>query len=741
MRSPREIRAILEMGETSSVEFKMIFSKNDTLKAVTAFTNDLAEQGGGLLLIGIHPKTKQATGVEDLDNLQQIIANNCRDAINPPVSPVIYIAELEKPILVVEAQSGDRTPYRFNNDCYVRVGSTTRKATFEDELHLYQRSAQATTEEVIPGDLPPREDVFCEFVGRNAELEYLWGWVRDPNRKRHSLAGEGGVGKTAIAYELASKIKNSGLKPFEHVIWMSAKKMEFTGGTTVTRNTVDFWDLSSALDKMLSSLGFEFANRTVDQKVDDLLSIVDGPPIFVVVDDIDTLPPEAQDGREFLTFRLPSAGAKVLATTRMELYGLPCTRVSGFEAHEGLEFIRSRLIDCGIFPNTLSRQQMESIVQTATGNPLYIEDLLRLALNLGDTAEAVNLWKDHGAGDEARNYALRREFEMLSGDAKLLMLAASVAQQPLTGKELGMLANLSTKRTNDALDDLQNRFFISRPSLIEGMPRFDLNANTRRLVVDLSEKSDQLTNDLKRVRGAYTAMFGDVYSNRSRQSVVSGIVEQAVAWVRVENTLEAERVVEDGLTRFPEDPDLHGIAGYVFKKSTPRRTTDARERFRRASQLKSRNPRMYQHWVDLEVEDRSLDGELEASAAWTKAFPQDPRAAFAYGTAQTRVGQRLLGELQHNRGMQMLRDAERSLSAALVPLEKVRTGEYGLHGKVHRAMVLNAAALYGSLQDSHWLDALASRLETWRAEHPTDPAVAIERDRLRRRFPQATLPA
>ena len=402
MRSPEEILAILEIDETASVEFKRSYDKEETLRVVTAFKNDLAEQGGGLLLIGIDPKTKQAVGVEHLDDLQQRIANTCRDAIDPAVSPVVYIVPLENPVVVVEVQAGERPPYRFGHDCFVRIGSTTRRATFEDELLLHQRSNQATIDESIPGDLPPREDVFRDFVGRTAELEALWEWVRDARRRRHSLAGEGGVGKTAIAYEMASRIKGSGLKPFEHVIWMSAKQIEMSGGVVVERSSVDFWDLPSALDKMLGSLGFEFEGRTIDERADDLVSIVKDVPIFIVVDDIDSLPDEAQDTVDFLTFQLPSVGAKVLATTRRQLYGLPATRVSGFGVHEGIAFIGSLLADGGIAPHTLSRQQMERILQAATGNPLYIEDLLRLVLNLGDAEEAIKLWKDHGAGDEAR---------------------------------------------------------------------------------------------------------------------------------------------------------------------------------------------------------------------------------------------------------------------------------------------------------------------------------------------------
>ena len=666
MRSVEEIQILLETGESTSVEFKMKYDRMEVLRAITAFTNDLAEQGGGILLLGIEPKSKQPVGIDDLDGLQQRIASSCKDAIEPPVSPTMYIAPLENLILVVEIHAGERTPYRLGSDCFVRVGSTTRRATFEDELILHNKRTAPTGGEEIPGDLPPQEDFFHEFIGRTAELEELWEWVCDERRRRHTLAGEGGVGKTAIAYELASRVKQSRVRPYEHLVWMSAKRVEFIKGAIVERSSVDFWDLSSALDKILDSLGFEFEGKTIEEKEDDVLSLAKAFPIFIVVDDIDSLTSHSQDASDFLTFRLPSVGAKVLATSRRELHGMPTTRVLGFDTDEGVKFIRSRLSTNGVAVNTLSVDQMENLLAAATYIPLYVEDLLRLAINLGDSTEAARLWKECGAGDEARDYALKREFEMLSADAKLLMLSASVAQQPLSGKELGILANMSPKRTNAALDELQGRFFIPRPSLIEAMSRFDLNANTRRLVMDLAQQNRDLSNQLKRVAGAYTAMFGDIYSSRVRRGVVGTIIEQSVALVRIGNTHKAEQLIADGLSRFPEDPELHGIAGYVFKKSRPKRTTDARERFRRAFELKSRNSKMYQNWIGLEVEEGSLDGELEASLAWSKTFPKSLDATLAYGSALSKIGQRLLRENQHERGLQVLRDAERELLAALV---------------------------------------------------------------------------
>ena len=56
--------------------------------------------------------------------------------------------------------------------------------------------------------LPSREFVVPSFVGRQKELEALSDWMHDEHSHLNMLAGDGGKGKTAIAYEFAVSIVN-----------------------------------------------------------------------------------------------------------------------------------------------------------------------------------------------------------------------------------------------------------------------------------------------------------------------------------------------------------------------------------------------------------------------------------------------------------------------------------------------------------------------------------------------------
>ena len=53
----------------------------------------------------------------------------------------------------------------------------------------------------LEASLQPREEIFDQFVGRTAELEDLWKWLSEPAMGRWVLVGDGGKGKSAVAYQ------------------------------------------------------------------------------------------------------------------------------------------------------------------------------------------------------------------------------------------------------------------------------------------------------------------------------------------------------------------------------------------------------------------------------------------------------------------------------------------------------------------------------------------------------------
>jgi hypothetical protein len=124
---------------------------------------------------------------------------------------------------------------------------------------LIERAAAGASPEIlssIDDTLPPREQVVEDFVGREAELERLWSWLADSDSRRWVLCGDGGKGKTAIAYKFAYDVKLAGPTPICAVFWLSAKRRQYIEGQIRPISSPDFFDLDSALNKILSDYGF-----------------------------------------------------------------------------------------------------------------------------------------------------------------------------------------------------------------------------------------------------------------------------------------------------------------------------------------------------------------------------------------------------------------------------------------------------------------------------------------------------
>src|SRR5437016_736297 len=144
--------------------------------------------------------------------------------------------------------------------------------------------------EALEDRLPPRESIVIDFVGRAKELELLWAWFSDPVSRRWALAGEGGKGKSALAYRFATDVKFTAPKPFQIILWLSAKKKQFREGKITTVREPDFADLQSALNRLLSYYGWaDETEQTQEKKRVRTLELLEAFPALIVVDDIDTL--------------------------------------------------------------------------------------------------------------------------------------------------------------------------------------------------------------------------------------------------------------------------------------------------------------------------------------------------------------------------------------------------------------------------------------------------------------------
>ena len=131
---------LIKQGEGQTVEFKREFT-TDVGKEIVAFANT----DGGVIIIGVDDDGR-IVGVEGKPRkIEERVMGVCRTNCQPPLTPQVEIAVLDgQPLVVISVAEGERL-YSANNICYVRAGSTSRRAMV-DELH---RLALKTTPEVF----------------------------------------------------------------------------------------------------------------------------------------------------------------------------------------------------------------------------------------------------------------------------------------------------------------------------------------------------------------------------------------------------------------------------------------------------------------------------------------------------------------------------------------------------------------------------------------------------------------
>jgi ATP-dependent DNA helicase RecG len=139
-----EIQRVILAGEGPGVEFKEQFTP-----AVDREMVAMLNAGGGVILIGVSDDST-IVGLKDTPRqLEERVMGLCRTNISPSFTPDVETVSLPQgAVLVLRVPEGKQKPYTANGICYVRAGSTTRRArpeelrslSFEAEYTRFERT-------------------------------------------------------------------------------------------------------------------------------------------------------------------------------------------------------------------------------------------------------------------------------------------------------------------------------------------------------------------------------------------------------------------------------------------------------------------------------------------------------------------------------------------------------------------------------------------------------------------------
>ena len=171
--------------------------------------------------------------------------------------------------------------------------------------------------------MPDRNFICPKFFGRDRIIEEIWKWLGESFVYAKVLAGDGGKGKTSIAYEFAQEVCR--VKPYqlEKVIWLTAKSSQFVAEADRYVNVPETHfscteSLLRAICSELAILDEETEGASVPLLKKILRAALALVPTLVVVDDVDSVEPEEQKGIIETAIQMASSQARFLLTTPYE---------------------------------------------------------------------------------------------------------------------------------------------------------------------------------------------------------------------------------------------------------------------------------------------------------------------------------------------------------------------------------------------------------------------------------------
>lgn len=528
--------------------------------------------------------------------------------------------------------------------------------------------------------LPARETIVVDFVGRIPILNALHRWFDDPHSRLRVLSGDGGKGKSSIAYTFATQICARAPDQFYLVAWISAKRRAFVDGAFIQLEP-QFVDRVSCVDRLLEAYGAAEEGDAQHREA-RLIELLTEVPALIVADDVDTLEGAGEEAAiEFLLFDVQKTHSKVLFTSRRELFGLRnvTTVVGGMLPDDANEFVRKRIGLYGFEPSRFSPNAIQRIIDITDASPLYMEDLLRLCGAMGPS-EAIHGWEQN-RGSRVREFALSRELELLSSGGRQIVLACALAEGPVSSSELRVIAGVSDDDVVEALSELRLRYLVPEPSLVGDEPRYTLNRNTKALAASLFQNTPtgrQVTAALRNL--------GDVGGAAIPEPEITSICRRVALLVRQGDTLAAQDVLTRALDgSFPEHPRLLAQMGWVHARSKPPGIAEARKFFNRAFEMGNRITQTYLDWIEMEASTGDVESPIQtAERGLERCGRSDPRLLLAYGQAlfrRTASGSALLDD---SRRREIAVGVLRVLQEARLASGRVPLNEYELRRLYHQ---------------------------------------------------------
>jgi hypothetical protein len=319
--------------------------------------------------------------------------------------------------------------------------------------------------DLVSHNLPDPDFDETGFVGRQHLVKTIKELIFGPF-PIISLIGVGGLGKTALALQVAYSLLENNTSNFDAIVWVTAKSATLSD-LEIRRIDGAIVDSLGLLRKAVAEIG---GDEKTSSPIDELVELLAAFRILLVLDNLETV--LDQNVKDFFE-RLPQ-GSKVLTTSRIGIgaFDRP-VQIAPFEPQDSVTLLRKMATTRGIQSlSRLSNTRLEEFAKRMGNNPLHLKWFV-LGVQSGRTPEQIL-----SQPQILLEFCMQNVFEHLSENARKLLevmqtiphgqslpeLAYYCEMPPITLRnhqnEL-VAANMVTTSTGDGISKHESVFAIS----------------------------------------------------------------------------------------------------------------------------------------------------------------------------------------------------------------------------------------------------------------------------------------
>ncbi len=550
-------------------------------------------------------------------------------------------------------------------------------------------SEEEVSESFILNNVPPLDyEDDGGFIGRKDDLNKILDLLQGRLHRVVTIAGAGGVGKTALAHQVCRKFLERKKPQFDAIIWLSAKE-EILSLTGIEQIEPDIHNFENLLDEILLIFNFnDSLTKNIEQKKEDVNVILNCTErgLLLVIDNLETIKDESIF--EFIK-DIPDPN-KVLITSRLGL-GEVERRYNLQELinQDAINLIRILAIEKG--KRDLASLPDEVLLIYAlkmSKYPLAIKWVVG-QIALGKSIETLIEQVKDAEGDIVR-FCFNAIYESLNEKEKKVLFS-------LANSDSGLARGTLLFVTGFDVEDLENcihHLNISSLLIPENYQTEEGFIETRYKLLPLTMgflKSKIKQNPL--VSEEIHSKFAQISSTLEEAQRASRHYKYALSDLGA--STENERIAS-----------LHAIT--AFQQFTAGDYDSAVQSFQRATNIAPEMPRLYRNWASMES---SSGFHVRAEQLMTKATnlnPNDPTLWFIWGNIEKKINH-LDKSKKYFLKAKALAPNDGAIIGGLAEVEK-RTGNFPLAEELY----LSALSLDDNRGLRHKIITLTARADNFR---------------------------